>query len=104
MLALTGSGGNTVNISFTGVEGATWYQVWVGTANATQTYFYDWRSSTSLGCQNMGTCTTAITMMYGAIPAGSTYYVAVQSAGPGGYSVGGPVNNGFQISEPITAP
>ncbi|MDX1995846.1 MAG: hypothetical protein SF029_25925 [bacterium] len=46
---LTGSGGgNIVNISFTGVEGATWYQVWVGTANAAQTYYYAWRSSTSL--------------------------------------------------------
>ncbi|MDX1995847.1 MAG: hypothetical protein SF029_25930 [bacterium] len=43
-------------------------------------------------------------MMYGAIPAGSQYYVAVQSAGPGGYSVGGPVNNGFAVSGEITAP
>jgi hypothetical protein len=97
-------GGNTVNISFMGVEGATWYLVWVGTEDAAQTYYYAWHSSTSLGCQNMGICIAPLTMMYGAIPAGSEYYVAVQSAGPGGYSVGGPVNNGFQVSSVITAP
>ncbi|MDX1995021.1 MAG: Calx-beta domain-containing protein [bacterium] len=95
--------GTNVTISFTGVAGATWYRVWLGTANAAQTYFYEWRSSTALGCENIGTCQGVITLP-AALPAGSTYYLAVQSAGPGGFSTGGLTGNGFAVSNGFTAP
>jgi len=95
--------GTNVTINFTGVTGATWYYIWVGTENATQTYYFQWHSSTTLNCQNMGACSGVVTLP-AAIASGSTYYLAVQSAGPGGYSVGGPVGNGFQVSGELTAP
>ncbi|MDX1995444.1 MAG: right-handed parallel beta-helix repeat-containing protein [bacterium] len=87
--------GGQVNISFGGVAGATWYQVWIGTANATQTHHLQWYSSLSLNCSNGTgtTCTKSIPLMLAA----GTYYLAVQSAGPGGTSTGGPASNGFQV-------
>ncbi|MBC7870629.1 MAG: hypothetical protein H7Y09_07295, partial [Chitinophagaceae bacterium] len=93
-------GGGNVNISFTGVPGATWYYVWIGTANGAQTNHYVWYSSTVLGCQNGGTCSKSIPL---SLTAGQ-YYFAVQSAGPGGWlTTGGLVNNGFAVSAAFTA-
>lgn len=85
--------GSGVTVSFTGVPGATWYYLWLGTYGATQTYYLNWHSSTTMGCQNGGTCTVTLPLT---LPSG-TQYVAVQSAGPGGLSVGGEANNGFRI-------
>jgi hypothetical protein len=85
--------GGEVTVSFTGVESATWYYIWIGTANAATTNHLMWYSSTDLNCQNGGACTVDIPL---ALTAG-TYYVAVQSAGPGGFSTGGLVGNGFQV-------
>ncbi|MDX1992771.1 MAG: right-handed parallel beta-helix repeat-containing protein [bacterium] len=95
------SSGSNVQITWQGVPGATWYRVWVGTTNAGQTTFFEWRSSDSLGCPAMGTCTVSIPL---ALSSGGTYYAAVMSAGPGGMSSGGPVNNGFAVSESFTVP
>ena len=95
--------GTNVTINFTGVTGATWYYIWIGTANAAQTYYFQWHSSTTLNCQNAGACAGVVTLP-AAIASGSTYYLAVQSAGPGGYSVGGPVGNGFEVSSALVAP
>ncbi|MDX1991656.1 MAG: choice-of-anchor Q domain-containing protein [bacterium] len=91
-LSFTYSGGNA-NVSWTGVERASWYYVWIGTANATQTRHLQWYSSTVLNCQTGGTCSASIPLT---LPAG-TYYLGVQSAGPGGYSIGGIANNGFEV-------
>ncbi|MDX1993017.1 MAG: right-handed parallel beta-helix repeat-containing protein [bacterium] len=99
MNATTSSG--QVQVSFEGVTGATWYSVWIGTAGATQTRHMQWYSSTALNCQNKGTCTLSIPLNLGA----GQYYVAVQSAGPGGFSTGGMANNGYQVREtPISTP
>lgn len=94
-------GGGSVNISFTGVPGATWYYVWIGTANGAQTNHYVWYSSTVLGCQNVGTCSKSIPL---SLPPG-TYYFAVQSAGPAGWlTTDGSANNGFAVSAAFPAP
>lgn len=94
--------GGTVAFSFTGQPGATWYYVWVGTANAAQTYYLTWHSSEGLNCPNLGTCTLNLPL---ALPSGVTVYGAVQSAGPGGWlTTGGLYNNGFQVSDGFAIP
>jgi len=99
-LALTYAGGNAT-VSWQGVAGATWYYVFVGTYGGAYTAHLQWYSSTALGCQNIGTCSATIPL---ALPAGA-YYVSVQSAGPGGFSVGGLVGNGFQVlGTPVQVP
>ncbi|MDX1991648.1 MAG: S8 family serine peptidase [bacterium] len=91
----------SVTVSWQGVPRASWYYVWIGTTNAATTNYLQWHSSNALNCPNMGTCTANIPL---ALPAGE-YYLAVQSAGPGGFSSGGLVNNGFQVrTTPFTTP
>jgi hypothetical protein len=95
--------GGRVNVSFEGVEGGTWYNIWIGTANAVQTFHYTWYSSTTLNCQGGSgtTCTVSIPLNLSS----GQYYLGVQSAGPGGYSVGGIANNGFQVMDaPFSVP
>ncbi|MDX1994018.1 MAG: hypothetical protein SF029_16655 [bacterium] len=82
-------------LTCSGAAGVTWYQVWIGTANATQTHHLQWYSSLSLNCSN-GTGTTCTKSIPLTLAAG-TYYLAVQSAGPGGTSTGGLASNGFQV-------
>ncbi|MDX1995915.1 MAG: calcium-binding protein [bacterium] len=86
----------SLTVIFQSVAGATWYNLWVGTANAATTQHYQWYSSNQLGCPN-GLGQTCMVMIPLNLPAG-TYYVAVQSAGPGGYSSGGEFNNGFRVN------
>ncbi|MBC7870255.1 MAG: hypothetical protein H7Y09_05400, partial [Chitinophagaceae bacterium] len=87
----------TANVSWQSSAETTWYYVFIGTANGAYTAHLQWYSSAALGCVNPAqTCTATIPL---ALPAG-VYYLAVQSAGPGGFSVGGLVNNGFQVLEP----
>lgn len=86
-----------ITATFTGEPGATWYQVWVGTAGITQTFYFNWHSSTTLGCQNMGTCTLTLPLP---LASGTQAYVAIQSAGPGGWqATGGFYDNGFQVTD-----
>ncbi|MDX1992876.1 MAG: ThuA domain-containing protein [bacterium] len=88
--------GGAFNLSWTSQQQTTWYYVWIGTANAATTHYLTWHSSDALNCRNSGqTCTLSVPL---AVPAGQ-YYFAVQSAGPGGFSTGGPVSNGFQVRE-----
>ncbi|MDX1991865.1 MAG: PQQ-dependent sugar dehydrogenase [bacterium] len=93
--------GGQVTVSWDGVPGATWYSVWIGSYNAVQTYSLQWVSSTALNCQNGAQCSITFAL---ALPSGETY-LAVQSAGPGGYSSGGLVGNGYQVLEtPFVVP
>jgi hypothetical protein len=87
---------NRVNVSFNGVAGATWYNIWIGTANAATTRYYQWHSSIYFDCSTPTptSCSAAIPLTLTA----GTYYVAVQSAGPGGFSSGGTVGNGFEVN------
>ncbi|MDX1991980.1 MAG: kelch repeat-containing protein [bacterium] len=95
------SASGSVNITFTSVSGVTWYYLWIGTANGTQTFYFQWHSSNALNCASPNTtCTISLPLNLVA----GTYYAAVQSAGPGGYSVGGPVGNGFQVSAGFNVP
>ncbi|MBC7871943.1 MAG: hypothetical protein H7Y09_13950, partial [Chitinophagaceae bacterium] len=89
-------------VSWTGVEGASWYQVFIGTYGGAYTAYLQWRTSDELGCADMGTCSTIFEVN---LPPGD-YYLAVQSAGPGGWqTTGGLINNGFQVLEPpLTIP
>jgi len=82
--------------------GTTWYQVWVGTANAAQTSYFQWHSSLNLNCATPGQqCLLTLPLNLGA----GTVYVAVQSAGPGGWqTTGGFANNGYQMSGEIIIP
>ncbi|MDX1991815.1 MAG: choice-of-anchor Q domain-containing protein [bacterium] len=85
--------------------GTTWYSVWVGTAGAAQTYYLQWHSSLQLGCSyQYADCNLTLLRNTLNIPAGTQLYVAVQAAGPGGFSTGGPVNNGYQVSDPFNLP
>ncbi|MDX1993043.1 MAG: S8 family serine peptidase [bacterium] len=95
--------GTTATISFTGDPHATWYQVWLGTSGAAETYYFAWHSALSLTCHLDQSCTGSITLP-AAIASGSEYYLAVQGVGPGGSSTGGPVSNGFAVSDAFTAP
>lgn len=91
-----------VSISFTSTPGATWYYVWVGTAGAAQTYYLTWHSSEALNCAAPAqTCSLSLPL---ALPSGTQLYAAIQSAGPGGVSIGGLVNNGFEVSEMFPVP
>ncbi|MDX1993543.1 MAG: hypothetical protein SF029_14240 [bacterium] len=101
--AVVTGNGTQVIVNFTGTSGATWYYLWLGTAGAAQTFYLQWHSSTALGCQNMGDCEITVTLP-APIVSGTEFYLAVMSAGPGGYSTGGPVGNGFAVSEAFTAP
>jgi len=93
--------GNAV-VSWQSVPETTWYYVFIGTYGGAYTAHLQWVSSDALGCVNPATtCTATIPL---ALPAGN-YYLSVQSAGPGGYSVGGLLGNGFQVLEPpLTVP
>jgi len=96
------AGSSNVTLTWTATGGTTWYQIWVGTAGAAQTYTFQWQSSSVLGCINPGATCTAVLPL--ALPAG-TYYAAVQSAGPGGWlTMGGSANNGFTVSDPFNIP
>lgn len=88
-------------ISWTGVEHATWYYVYIGTYGGAYTAYLQWISSSVLGCPAMGTCSASTGVN---LPPGD-HYLAVKSAGPGGFSLAGLINNGFQVLElPLTIP
>ncbi|MDX1993047.1 MAG: peptidoglycan DD-metalloendopeptidase family protein [bacterium] len=93
--------GGTVNASWTAPAGVSRYSVWVGTANATRTYYLQWHSALDLNCAAPAqTCQISLPLGLGS----GTIYVAVQSGGPGGLSVGGLVNNGYQVSGAVVIP
>ena len=100
--------GNALSLSFTDDPHANRYNIWVGTANGAQTYYYQTHSALSLTCITGNTCVGQLVLPT-AIPAGSTYYVGVQGVGPGGALTnggaanGGAANNGFTISAALVA-
>ncbi|MDX1992516.1 MAG: choice-of-anchor Q domain-containing protein [bacterium] len=86
----------TATVEWQGVERASWYSVFIGTAGGASTAYLQWLSSDALDCPDMGTCRASIPLN---LPPGD-YYLAVQSAGPGGWlTVGGAANNGYQVLE-----
>lgn len=99
---IASANGGTINASWTAPAGTSWFYVWAGTAGGAQTYYWQWHSAPSLGCAAPGqTCTISLPLNLGA----GTVYVAVQSAGPGGWqTTGGQVNNGYQVSGEIIIP
>jgi hypothetical protein len=89
----------SVSASWQAVQNATWYYVWIGTAGGATTNHFQWYSSIAGGCpaptvEDPQTCNLNIPLTL--FP--GTYYIAVQSAGPGGFSTGGPFNNGFEVN------
>ncbi len=103
LLATYGTSPNGFTVTFDGKTGATWYQIWVGTAGAAQTYHFQWVPSSAGGatCVNAGACSFFVNQTF---PAGALY-VAVQSAGPGGWlTTTGPASNGFEVSGEIIIP
>ncbi len=74
--------GGQVALSWNAAEGATWYQVWVGTADYTQTLYLQWQQATDLSCPGEGVC--SLTLADLSLSAGQTYSWWVQSWGPGG--------------------
>jgi uncharacterized repeat protein (TIGR01451 family) len=74
-----------VNITWTGVNNATWYRIWVGHTIGGGDYATDhfqWHRSTDLGCENPGTCTLTLPLANG------NYAWVIQAAGPAGYNEG----------------
>ncbi|MDX1993046.1 MAG: zinc-dependent metalloprotease family protein [bacterium] len=84
----------------------TYYNVWVGTAGAAQTYVFQTLSTLDLGCENpTQTCSFSIPLAGLGIPAGTQLYMAVQAVGPGGYATtGGEASNGYRVSAAFNAP
>jgi hypothetical protein len=89
-----------VNITFTGSPHAAYYEIWVGTENAIQTYHQQWMSADALNCLADTSCTGSITLNT-PLPYDSIYYVAVKAVGPGGLNPIGYFNNYFWVSPPF---
>lgn len=95
-LTATVASGGKVSLSWSGVDRATWYNVWLGTgAPEFNARFFDWMLAENLGCENGGVCTLEAGV---AVATGTTFNLTlpsgeyvwyVQSWGPGGFSTGG---------------
>ena len=72
--------------TWNGSNGATWYQVWVGTPGPDfETYHLEWYNAYDLGCADGDMCNIPLALE---LPSGEyTWYV--RAWGPGGYSEGG---------------
>jgi hypothetical protein len=78
--------GGTPSLRWTGVAGATWYGVWIGTHNPNASpawvqHHKQWALGANLGCENTGTCTFTPSGL--GLPAGNYVYL-VRAWGPGG--------------------
>lgn len=89
----------TPTLTWQGAEGATWYQVWLGTLSPIQTYFTGWLAALDLNCGSLGICVATLNGVN--LPAGNSYSWYIQGWGPGGLSTGG-VADGWTAGTPFT--
>ncbi len=87
----------TGTFSWNGSNGASWYQLWVGTPGPEfETHHMGWYNIQDLGCSDAGMCYATPGLD---LPAGE-YIWYVRSWGPGGFSTGGA--NGWAEGTPFT--
>ncbi len=81
-------GGHGPHFGWQGAVWATWYHIWIGTDDFTETIHFDWHPALDLNCNNAGVC--QLEFEAGAqFEEGKSYVWYIRSWGPGGFGRGG---------------
>lgn len=89
-LVVDDNNSSSPRFSWASSEGATWYQVWVGTTgDQPQTFHLQWYDAQTIDCDDGSYCNASTNLD---LPAGGEYIWYVRAWGPGGMSTGGEMN------------
>lgn len=80
--------GHGPHFGWHGAHHATWYNVWIGTADFTQTLHFAWHPALDLECNDAGECTLDFGSDF-EFEEGQTYVWYIKAWGPGGFGHGG---------------